>query len=321
MDNEMGRLILIPQYPTKLRYQEWWFTEFPEQFSEYFDSVLVLGRDYVYNSSAPRPEDFAPLGLSIRFETQQLKELFALDIKPDDRLLLCDMSYPGILPSALIHIDCKKYAICHATSRNRYDYFAKVRHTKWPIENATAKIFDKIFVGSQYHAYKIGWDNVVVSPLPLPRPGFAGTLNHVPYLERSKQIISVSRPTKQKTNLKVERRISKEFGIDIERPQGLENWNDYYRFLQNSKIMLLTSQEETFGYQVIDAFLNGVVPLAPNKYSYPELLSSDVLYNNIEELKMLITKWLNKENTYPTLKTLKASIQFYSTLTQHMKDD
>ena len=41
------RLILALQYPTKMRYSEWWFTEFPKQFRKYFDEVIVLGENYI----------------------------------------------------------------------------------------------------------------------------------------------------------------------------------------------------------------------------------------------------------------------------------
>jgi hypothetical protein len=37
------RLIFVPQFPTKLRYQNWWITEFPHQFKNYFDEVITLG--------------------------------------------------------------------------------------------------------------------------------------------------------------------------------------------------------------------------------------------------------------------------------------
>ena len=43
----MSRLIFVPQYPSKMRYQETWYDEFPKQFKKYFDEVIVLGGEFI----------------------------------------------------------------------------------------------------------------------------------------------------------------------------------------------------------------------------------------------------------------------------------
>jgi len=51
-----------------------------------------------------------------------------------------------------------------------------------------------------------------------------------------------------------------------------------------SKILLITAHEDTFGYQIVDAIINGCVPLARNDLAYPELLPKEYLYNDIKIL-------------------------------------
>ena len=40
----MQRIIFVPQYPTPMRYQEWWFTELPWKFREAGFDVHVSNR-------------------------------------------------------------------------------------------------------------------------------------------------------------------------------------------------------------------------------------------------------------------------------------
>lgn len=289
----MSRLIIVPQYPSKLRYQEWWWDVFPEQFAQYFSEILVLDGNINIGEQA-LSSDFAPVQQALLFETEQIKQYLHLKLKKDDVLLLNDLSFPGLFSSVLFHKRPEKcFAICHATSKNRYDYFLKVREAKYPVEKATAKLFDAIFVATEYHAKKLGWVNIVVTGLPFPP--FTGASN----IKRH-NIVSVARSGKQKHNADFEKNIEHAFG-KIETPV-CQTWEEYYEFLGHSKILLITSNEETFGYQVLDAINNGCIPIAPNKYSYPELISKDYLYNNYIELFNLIDSILYSGMDLPILK-------------------
>ena len=60
---KMKRLIFVPQFPSKLRYQEFWYTEFPKQMEKYFDEVIVLGKSYIDNCIDVKSEKhmFSPI--------------------------------------------------------------------------------------------------------------------------------------------------------------------------------------------------------------------------------------------------------------------
>ena len=311
----MSRLILVPQYPTKMRYQEWWWDQFPKQLSGWFDSVLVLGKSSLWKSrSAGKINWFAPIDLACWFELQQIDEyLRTVELFDDDILLLNDLSFPGFFANALYHKKVKSFAICHATSKNAYDYFAPVRKSKYPVEKATAKLFEQIFVGSQYHADKLGWDNITVLPLPNP------PLNSYVHgsVEKKTDMIVVSRPTRQKRNKKFEKAIERALDIKI-KYETFANWVSYYRALSEAKVLLITSSEETYGYQVVDAIMNDCIPIAPRKFSYPELLPSEYLYNDVNDAFLKVKRTLNGYTLPAILLCNSDSVNFYDHLAQCM---
>jgi hypothetical protein len=315
----MSRLILVPQYPTKLRYQEWWIEQLPVQLGQHFDDVIILGGDLDIRSVRNQEGDFSPINDSILFETFQVREYLSMDLKPNDILLLCDISYPGFFTEVLFHKKPKKcFAICHASSRNAYDYFWKVRKIKYPIETYSARLFDAVFVATEYHKKRLKWwFNTEV--ITFPYPPFALMYPIECIRKRDNIIVSVARPGIQKVTKQTEKLISKMFGVPIVRPTNLRSWNDYYSFLMNSKIMLITAKEETYGYQVIDAVMNGCIPIAPNKFSYPEILPRIFLYNDVEELICIISKILDSHSLYPPKLLIEEQAnQFYNNIAKRM---
>jgi len=310
----MKRIIFVPQYPTPMRYQQWWERSFFDAFADIVPmSVTTLGgRDFLKTAFIRgRSELFSPVEQSIRWETSQIEEYMKLDLKDDDILFLSDISFPGIFCSALYHKRPKHmFAFCHATSLNKYDYFENVTHSKFPVETAHSTLFDTIFVGSNYHAEKLNWTNTKVTYLPNP-----------PYQtfkeKKIYDIISVARPTKQKVDYKIEEKINKKFG-EIKRIET-NNWEDYYKFLSSSKVLLISSQEDTFNYTILEAINNNTIVLAPNRLCFPELLDNEYLYDNFEDLEIKLDKILNSE-TYlvPKLKCQKSVDNFFTDLVKYI---
>jgi len=278
------RIIFVPQYPTPLRYQEWFYTEFPKQFREAGYDVHILGQEALKNIKGVHESAgmFSPIDAAIEFETEQIKEYMSMVIRVDDILFVADISFPGFFTNVLYHKKPNKaYAYCHATSKNIHDYFQDVSESKYMCEMGHARMFDKVFVGSNYHFFKLQWANVNVIRLPFPPIEITRYNN----LTKTKaiDIVSASRPTKQKVDLEVEKhfKVIRRDQINILK----DTWQDYYTFLSMSKILLITSHEDTFGYQIVDAVLNDCVPLAPNRCAYPEILPEQYIYHNLEDLK------------------------------------
>jgi len=315
----MSRIIFVPQLPVQMRYSEWWISEFEEHLRGHFDSVIVLGKYILGASSVLAFKDslgtFSNTQLAIRFEMEQIQEFMELELQDDDTLFLADLSFPGFFANVLYHKRPKKcFAFCHATSKNRYDYFQPVRKSKWKVEYAHSKMFNRVFVASYYHKFKLGsrWRNIVVTAIP--NPPFK-TYN----LEKTRNIISVSRPSIQKVNKRLERKVERKFG-KIWRTT-FDNWDDYYKYISESRVMLITAKEETYGYQVIDAVLNNCVPIAPNKFSYRDILPREYLYNSEEELYALVSKVLEGKLVVPQLLNQHFVSNFWDRIVNYMKRD
>ena len=139
-----SRIIFVPQFPTKMRYQEWWFWKFPEEFEKAGYEVVRLGNEnsrgfcpnYGYKIGS---KNFSPIKSSIAFEMNQIQEYMDLKLRDDDILFLADLSFPGMFANVLHHKrPMGVYAFCHATSLNDFDYFQKVRHSKFQVERGQA---------------------------------------------------------------------------------------------------------------------------------------------------------------------------------------
>lgn len=312
----MSRIIFVPQYPTHQRYQEWWFKKLPEEFKKAGFEVVTLGETYAKSMKLRRgdPVWFSPINLSIEFETRQISEYCLMKFKPDDILFLADISFPGIFPSVLYHHQpSRMFGFCHATSLNILDYFENLSWSKFPVEKANASLFDKIFVGSDYHKNKLKWNNTKVTYLPFP------PLQTFENENKKYNIVSASRPTPQKVDSDLEEEVEKRFEKIVRK--NTYSWEEYYKFLGESKVLLITAQEDTFGYQIVDAILNGCIPIARNSLAYPELLNREFLYNDRYELFDRIEMALNKELPVPSLKCEKEMQNFYKTIINEMNGE
>jgi len=250
---------------------------------------------------------FSAVKPAIEFELDQIREYLSLNVKGEDILIVLDLSFPGLFSGVLYHSRPKHcFAYCHATSLNYLDYFAADRGSKSRVEYGHSRLFTKVFVGSEYHKQKLGWKNLEVIGLPLP------PFKTYDAEEKIYDIVSVARPSKQKVTKTVEDAIEREFG-PIKRKQ-CASWGEYYKLLGQSKVLLISSRADTFNYSVLDAILNGCIPVAPNKLCFPELLPKPYLYDTIDDLKKIIQSCLNREYQVPILLNMPAVTSFYDTL-------
>jgi len=317
------RIIFVPQYPTPMRYSEWWMWKLPEEFRNAGHEVIVLGKQYadLLENRRGALDMFSPINLAINLETEQIRQYMLLDVKEDDVLFLADISFPGLFCNVLYHKECPKmFAFCHATSINKFDYFKSVSYSKFPVESSHSMLFDKVFVGSKYHKVKllmsdesrVYWNNTMVTYLPFPPFKFANR-------KKKYDLMSASRPTKQKVDLDLENVVAKAFG-EIYRPIS-NSWDDYCTNLALSKILLISAREDTFGYQIVDAIMNGCIPLARNDLSYPELLPKEYLYNDKDELLNKIHNILKGDDIpVPKLLCEKQMINFYKKIIEEMEE-
>lgn len=313
------RIIFVPQYPTPMRYSEWWFWKLPEEFEKAGHKVITLGKDYANIMKHRRGslDIFSPVNLSIEFETRQIREYIELELEEDDVLFWADISFPGGFGSVLFHKrPPRMYAFCHATSINKFDYFEHFKDEKFMIETALAKSFNKVFVASKYHQDKLGWDNTVVTYLPFPP--IQPCKSQVKYCN----IISASRPSPQKVDSILEKYVEQHVS-QIFRPVPCKyTWDEYFYGLSQAKILLISSFEDTFGYQIIDAIINGCIPIARNGLAYPEILPREYLYESRAELINKLDYIINSGEEVPIPKIIceNEMKNFYKRIIKEMEN-
>lgn len=317
----MSRLIWAPQFPTAMRYQQWFYREFKTAFEKEYDEVIILGKQWIHEMKIKQhsvlsgeSEMFSPIGLAIELELHQIQEYMALELQDGDTLFHCDLSFPGIFHNILYHKrPSKAFVYCHGTSLNNMDYYERDRESKWNVELGNTLMYDKVFLATKYHQDKLMLDNSVVIGLP-------DTNSIITWrLPKDIEIASACRPTPQKVNIELEEEIQEGFNVIIQRA-NFSDWESYYKFLASSKMLLITASEETFGYTILDAIKNDCIPIAPNKYSYPELLPRKYLYDNEAELFELTNKVLNGEMEVPKLLNQAKIDYFYNSLISEMKE-
>ena len=320
-----ARLILVPQLPISMRYQEWWRGDLVHHLHPSFQTVVVLGASAPIE--APRA-GFSVADAAVKNELRQMRQY--VDLQPTDRdvLLHCDLSYPGLFHNVLFqHRPGRAVVICHASALNRYDIWQPVRKDKWAVERAHAKLYDAVLVATHYHKRKINLPNtVVMGGLPNPPDRILPFRSDPPVPvgmdRRTIMFGSTARPSLQKVTLSVEAAVEKLTEERVHRDAHY-SWDSYYRFLDRCEFLLVTAKEETYGYQVVDAVLRGCIPIAPRAYSYPELLPDDQLYDNdaSPEVKAQQIQKIVKatRGRTPLLKCAKSAHQFYPTLLRALR--
>jgi glycosyltransferase involved in cell wall biosynthesis len=310
-----------------MRYQSWFINDFITQMSPYFDEIITLGDLYLLlnKNISHEKELFSPINKSIEFELSQIKHYMSLDIDENNDILLhMDLSFPGLFHNVLYHKRPKKcFCYCHATSLNIMDLFEKDRTSKWLTELGNLLIYDKVFIGTNYHKYKLmgeceeeDWSNLSekIEVVGLPIPPFETFKEDKIY-----DIISVARPCPQKVDAELEKCIEDKFGPIVRKE--CNTWEEYYKFLSQGKILLISANEETFGYPVMEAIMNNTVVLAPDRCSYPELLSSQFIYRSeldlIAKLSLILKNYDRGE--FPKLKCFDLCSNFYENIAQIMK--
>lgn len=317
-------LYYIPIEPLEERYTEQWYRWFPAEFEKRSIEYTII--DGISLIEYVKTGTFLDVNSTLHYKSIQLQKISKLffdgKIQNGDIFFVADIEFWGIESikylAVLQNIDIKLYGFCHAGSYTKGDYFAKAESFAKYYECAWGHIFDKIFVGSEYHKKQliklrnISENKIIVSGNPYNIEEVQNQISHKP----KKNIILLSnRPDPEKNpNLSLDVFIALkdklpdwEFKICTSRQQWGRGWIydkarwmakngvleiheglfkiDYLSLLQQSKIMVSNSLEENFGYCILESLIFDTIPILPNCCSHIEILNnnSNLLFDDIDD--------------------------------------
>jgi len=214
------------------------------------------------------------------------------------------------------------FAFCHATSLNAYDYFAPMRKYKKKIEFEHARLFDGIFFGSYYSMIKTKWSQKGIKCHVVSLPDSPDSIIKPikPNNIRPIDLVSVCRPSIQKVNKKLEKKVEKALGKKIYREE-VNTWNDYNILLGNSKVLIISTKEDTFNLTILDAIKCGCIPMVSDSLCFPEILPDYWRYKDADDL-IIKLKHMFKDNQFmvPDVICRDKVDNFFKNMIKIMKD-
>ena len=288
----MKQLVIIPMLPVRMRYSLWWNEVFPARMRELMRGVMHVATPYALGSAYDSFNDTPSFcQKQVDWELDWLCYLHNMQLRPSDVVLVLDCTTPGLIGSYITtHKPCQFMGFCHGTSFNRLDIFSRTRNT---FDIAALRAYDRVLVASEYHRQKLLTqlhqhkefsDHRLINMKALPsmvREGKAELPVLPPFCER-KDICVVDRQSPQKRNMGLLLRVNKkvrQLDMTVQDMHGTTgSWQEYLAMLARYKFMLVTAQEETYGYQVHDAMSVGTIPIVPNDLAYPESVPNQYCY-------------------------------------------
>ena len=304
-------LYVLPQLPVKNRYTEDWISVWSRELRLLKKDFRILGDIEI---SAPLTKYFTNPVEALKYECNQISDLIKF-ASPHDKIFCLDTDFPGLLSAAipvlkLVNPDLKFYGYLHAGSWCDGDIFEGNAGKSW-MERALLDIFDKIFVATNYHKEKIQryltwmddyyhmtrFDDIEVVGFPFYKEDVYRYVKPLPY---DKKDIILINGRREQSNMGLISKISNSFRNRLVTVALVESRADYYKALNQAKIVISLKTEETFGIGQLEAHVLGSIPLCPNKFAYPETIGDErLLYNDEKDLMDKLDYLLTlKENLF-----------------------
>lgn len=316
-------LYLLPIEPLEERYSKDWLEWFPRELinNDVMNYKIIHGTQL---SKTIRQGAFLDVTDTNRYKATQIQTMMDLfdenDIKDGDIILLLDGWFPGVESLAYVRDALKinfKIASCfHAGSYDPEDRLFQWGCKKWAkhLENAWFKIYDLIFVATQFHKelmsdpfhYENEKEKIKVTGFPLyqtweldftiPR------LDRVVFphrLDPEKRPESFDKLTQEMSGTKIKFFKTKDHpDLDFESTK-----KGYYKAMQTAKVAISFAEQETWGIAMQEAVLCGCLPLVPNRLSYPELYLPEFVYTNDKQIPGMIEDFITNYEKYHSLLT------------------
>ena len=313
----MPKFICVPLENLPQRYTIMMNQKIENKFDHFLYPEIELGG--IQNG------EFLDIIQTIKFKSRQLEMIADLfdsgEVQDGDVFFISDIFFPGIesirYMSELLGIDVKIFAINHAGRADENDFVQKLGEWSDSSELGYHQICDGIFVGSEFHK-----NNIVkhfnIHPDKIHVTGMIWDLNYMnSYLpdgntEKEDYIIWPHRVSPEKgiyelltlaenTNKTIYVTSGGKINFDFNSYDNIKVFEnltkiEYYDIFRKAKYYLSNSIQETFGYTIQEAIFFRCGIIAPNRNATVEMLPSECLYSEIDELIYMVN---NDQFTIP----------------------
>lgn len=237
----------------------------------------------------------------------QLADLFqALGaglVNSTDTIFFHDLWFPGLesldYARRTLGINFKIAGVLHAGSYDLADFTARENMTRWAqhSERAWLAVADEVFVATEYHKELLltGDRNadsrrITVTGLPLNR---AEVIRGRETVEKVPGRIAFPHRNVPEKDPELAERIASQFpDCEIVYTRGRTRTKaEYYDLLATCQICVSNSQQETFGYAMVEASALGCIPLVPDRLAYRELYPEQFRFKTEGELFEMINHY------------------------------
>jgi len=306
-------LCLVPLEPYEERYTEQWCKWIPKSLTELkIPFKEILGVKYTDKINVG---DVLDVYGTHYYKYSQLQKIVDLiqrgEITHGDELWFADLWFPGIeglfYIRAMTGIQFRITGVLHAGTWDKHDFTFKNGMYSWAhnIEKGWLDQIDTVFLGSEFHRQLILDEFGKGIKAKLKVTGLFFDANEVSRQSCSKRDLVVF-----PHRLEYEKRPDKFDSLAyhftgsgwkfLKTKDETSTKEEYYNLLARARVAVSFSEQETFGYAMLEAIANGCIPLVPNTVSYATMSIYDgYRYNSLDELDKML-KDLIKD--YPTLK-------------------
>lgn len=336
-------------------YENRYTADFRRWFSNAFGAagvkeVLVLGKTLAKEITNGKVLDAVGTNYYKATQLERLMEYFqAGEIKPGDKVFIADVWFPGVemIPyvAKLLHLEpIELHGIIHAGTYDAHDFTrqAGMEYFGQYSERAWLAVFDKVYVGSQFHVDLIRQyrdvpglsEKLVLTGLPLPIPELLERGKYTGWRNKKDLVVFPHRFDKEKqpekfyelaekvcANCNAEFKVLsprvlgeaelQEFnqfankpGVRLSLVTGLTR-NEYFQELAKAKVVFSAALQETFGYAVAEAVALGAYPVVPDRLSYKTMYSPEYQYTTMEEAVEKTLTFLGRPEPCPVGEVLR----------------
>ena len=290
----MNTIYIVDIEAVDTRYTAQWKEFLPKQLGEYADCdvVTISGGE---TPQATTPGAFLNFGGTNVYKSKQLEQIGEMfckgQVKDGDYFLYTDAWNPTVIQlrymAELLGVDIKIGGMWHAGSYDPADFLGRLIGNKPWVRFAEASMFecyDHNFFATQFHIdmfceafqtkpnekfIQVGW----------PMEYLEDILN--PYADTDKENIILfphrMAPEKQPDMFRELAESMPQYKFVFAQETQLTK-DEYHELLAKSKLVFSANLQETLGISWYEGALVGTLPMVPDRLSYSEMATDEVLY-------------------------------------------